>query len=382
MPLKNPVLSRRQLLQRASLLTAGAAAPGWAQPGKSAASSRSVVVAQVVDFSPAQQDVSKDFLIGSRAAWQDINSRGGLRGKPVQHLALETDGTPASLRMALDSVKDNPSCMALSGSVGDQIASQILALSSQGGLNIAHAAPWLQNSSLEIDDRTFPIFAARQEQIAYALKTLSVMGLKELGAIYGTAHDHTAYHVELERIAAGMQLKLESFQGTGDLRLLSQKLTPTTPAVLLFVGGTPELAAFTQGLGKQARQRYIVALADVNLQTLLQMGASRNMPVIATQPVPLVNASLPIVRAYRETLSRLFDEPPTPLSLAGFIAARYTYEVLNDVDGPLTRQSALATFQRRASLDVGGFRISFNPQRRSSSYVTQSMMTVDGRLIG
>lgn len=382
MPLKNPVLSRRQLLQRASLLTAGAAAPGWAQPGKSATSSRSVVVAQVVDFSPAQQDVSKDFLIGSRAAWQDINSRGGLRGRPVQHLALETDGTPASLRMALDSVKDNPSCMALSGSVGDQIASQILALSSQGGLNIAHAAPWLQNSSLEIDDRTFPIFAARQEQIAYALKTLSVMGLKELGAIYGTAHDHTAYHVELERIAAGMQLKLESFQGTGDLRLLSQKLTPTTPAVLLFVGGTPELAAFTQGLGKQARQRYIVALADVNLQTLLQMGASRNMPVIATQPVPLVNASLPIVRAYRETLSRLFDEPPTPLSLAGFIAARYTYEVLNDVDGPLTRQSALATFQRRASLDIGGFRISFNPQRRSSTYVTQSMMTIDGRLIG
>lgn len=382
MPLKNPVLSRRQLLQRASLLTAGAAAPGWAQPGKSATSSRSVVVAQVVDFSPAQQDVSKDFLIGSRAAWQDINSHGGLRGKPVQHLALETDGTPASLRMALDSVKDNPSCMALSGSVGDQIASQILALSSQGGLNIAHAAPWLQNSSLEIDDRTFPIFAARQEQIAYALKTLSVMGLKELGAIYGTAHDHTAYHVELERIAAGMQLKLESFQGTGDLRLLSQKLTPTTPAVLLFVGGTPELSAFTQGLGKQARQRYIVALADVNLQTLLQMGASRNMPVIATQPVPLINASLPIVRAYRETLSRLFDEPPTPLSLAGFIAARYTYEVLNDVDGPLTRQSALATFQRRASLDIGGFRISFNPQRRSSTYVTQSMMTIDGRLIG
>lgn len=58
-------------------------------------------------------------------------------------------------------------------------------------------------------------FAARQKQIAYALKTLSVMGLKGLGAIYGTAHDHTAYHAELERIAAGMQLKLESFQGTG-----------------------------------------------------------------------------------------------------------------------------------------------------------------------
>ena len=340
------------------------------------------MVAQLVDFSLAQQDVSKDFLIGSRAAWQDINARGGIRGRRVEHLAVETDGTPASLRAALATLKDDPTCMVLSGSVGDQLASQIALISRQGGLNMAHAAPWLQNSSLEVDDKTFPIFAARQEQIAHALKTLSVMGVKELGAIYASAREHAALHLEVERIAAGMQLKLQTFQGTGDVRLLGQKLTQNTPAVLLFVGGTPELAEFTQGLEKQARQRYIVALADVNLQTLLQMGAARNTPVIATQPVPMVNASLPVVRKYRETLARLFDEPPTSLSLAGFIAARYTFEVLNDIEGPLTRQSVLAGFQRRANLDVGGFRISFNAQRRSGSYVTQSMMTLEGRLIG
>ena len=340
------------------------------------------MVAQLVDFSAEQQDVSKDFLIGSRAAWQDINARGGIRGKRVEHLAVETDGTPASLRAALEGVKANPSSIVLSGSVGDELASQLVAISQQGGMAIAHAAPWLQNSSLEIDDKTFPIFAARQQQIAHALKTLSVMGLKVLGAVYASPRDYTAYHLEVERIAGTMQFQLQSFQATGDLRQLGQKLTPGTPAVLLFVGGTPELAEFTQGLDKQARQRYIVALADVNLQTLMQMGAARHTPVIATQPVPMVNASLPVVRQYRETLARLFDEPPTALSLAGFIAARYTYEVLSGIEGPLTRQSALAGFQQRASLNVGGFRIAFNPQRRSGTYVTQSMMTADGRLIG
>jgi ABC-type branched-subunit amino acid transport system substrate-binding protein len=382
MSLPPTVLSRRHWLQRASLLTAGAATPGWAQPARSAATSRSLVIAQLVDFSQAQQDVSKDFLIGSRAAWQDINSRGGIRGRRVEHLAVETNGTPASLRTALEVVNDNPSCVALSGSVGDQLASQITTISRQGGLNIAHVAPWLQNSSLEIGDKTFPIFAARQEQIAYALKTLSVMGIKELGAVYASAQDHAAYHLEVERIAAGIQLQLHSFQGIGNLGQLGQKLTPSTPAVLLFVGGTPELAQFTQGLEKQARQRYIVALADVNLQTLLQMGAARNTPVIATQPVPMFTASLPVVRQYRETLARLFDEPPTPLSLAGFIAARYTFEVLNEIDGPLTRQNTLASFQKRANMNIGGFRISFNAQRRSGTYVTQSMMTLDGRMIG
>jgi hypothetical protein len=91
---------------------------------------------------------------------------------------------------------------------------------------------------------------------------------------------------------------------------------------------------------------------------------------------------MPIVRMYRDVLARLFDEPPTALSLAGFIAARYTYEVLSDIDGPVTRASALAAFQRRAPVDVGGYRIAFGPRRRAGTYVTQSMLTQDGRVIG
>ena len=101
-----------------------------------------------------------------------------------------------------------------------------------------------------------------------------------------------------------------------------------------------------------------------------------------TQPVPMVNASLPVVRAYREVLARLFDEPPSPLSLAGFLAARYTSEVLDDVDGPLTRANVLVASQKRAAIDLGGYRISFNPQRFGSTYVTQSMLSADGRVVG
>jgi ABC-type branched-subunit amino acid transport system substrate-binding protein len=377
--------SRRQWLQHAGLLGACAATTGWAaQTGKSASSSahNNVVVAQCVDFSQAQQDVSKDFLIGARAAWQDINLHGGINGRQVEHLVLETNGTPASLQAALEPIKNNPACVALFGSVGDQLASQLLALSRKDELNIAHAAPWLQNASLEIDNKTFPIFAARQEQISHALKNLSLIGTKALGAVYASPQIHAAYHTEVERIAADLRLELASYQATNDLQSLGQKLTAETPAVILFIGGTPELAQFTQGLEKQARQRYLVALADVNLKTLMQMGASRNIPVTATQPVPLMGSTLPVVKKYRETLARLFDEAPTPLSLAGFIAARYTYQVLSEVNGPLTRQTALSAFQRRATLDVGGFRISFNPARRSSTYVTQSLLTSDGRLIG
>jgi hypothetical protein len=163
-------LRRRALL--AGGTAAGVAGPVLAQRGASRPLPLSV--AQLVDTSAAEQDVAKDFLVGSRAAWQDINSRGGVRGRPVQHLTVEVDGTPAGLQQAWQVLRDNASCVVLSGSVSDPVASQLMTLLRQEGAAIAHAAPWLQNSSMEVDERTFPIFAARQEQVAHALKSLSV----------------------------------------------------------------------------------------------------------------------------------------------------------------------------------------------------------------
>jgi len=370
---------RRALLAAAGLALA---APSWSESGRSIPAGRPITIGQIFDSSLTQQDVSKDFLIGSRAAWQDINLKGGVRGHPVVHRSIEVDGTPASLGAVIDGIRDNPAYVALSGTAGDLVATRLGPLLRQENLAIAHVAPWLQNAGIDIDDRTFPIFAARQEQIAHALRSLSVLGVAEVGAIYASEQEHSLYREDLNRLAAERKVRIQAFHSQGDLVRLGQGLTSRTPAILLFLGGTPELAQFTQGLERQSRQRYVVAMADVNLQTLMQMGAARNTPIIATQAVPMVNASLPVVRSYRETLARLFDEPPTPLSLAGFIAARYTYEVLNDVNGALTRQTALAAFQRRGDLDVGGFRVVFDPRRRSGTFVTQSMLTTDGRVIG
>lgn len=377
--------TRRAVLRGAAGLglAAGVAVPVWAQPGKSAdGAGHALAVAQIVDSSASQQDVSRDFLIGSRAAWQDINARGGVNGRLVRHVTLEVDGSSASLRNALDSVKKMTHCVALCGTAGDRAASQMMALLQQDQHDIAHVAPWLQNSALEVDKRTFPIFATRQDQIAQALKSLSVMGVPEVGAVYASEPEYALYRDDVELSSATLKIRLKSFKPGGDLAQVGKSLTLETPRILLFIGGTPELVQFLQGIDQQSRQRYVVAMADVNLQTMLQMGAARHTPVMATQFVPMVNSVLPIVKTYREVLARLYDEAPTPQSLAGYIAARYASEVLKRVDATPTRQSALLAFQRRETIDVGGFRISFNGQRRSGSYVTQSLVTADGRLVG
>ncbi len=375
-------MSRRSVLRGATSLAACAATSTWSQPARSTTAARALTVAQIVDNSPSQLDVSRDFLIGSRAAWQEINKKGGVNGRPVQHLVLEVDGSATSLRGALNTVQKTGNCVAISGTAGDRAASQLVTLLKQDQHDIAHVAPWLQNSELAGDANTFSIFASRQDQIAQAIKSLSLMGVPEVGAIYASEQEYALYRSDVERASAALKIRLVSFKPTAVLTQVGKSLNADTPRILLFMGGTPELVQFTQSIDKQARQRYVLALADVNLQTLMQMGASRQTPIMATQVVPMVNASLPIVKSYRQTLARFFDEPPTPQSLAGYIAARYTSEVLSSVQAALTRQTALLAFQQRQVVDLNGFRVSFNAQGRGGSYVTQSMLTPDGRLVG
>jgi ABC-type branched-subunit amino acid transport system substrate-binding protein len=380
--MKDSGITRRNLLVSATACALAAPSVILAQSSKPKTGANTLSVAQIVDTSPEQQDVSRDFLVGSRAAWQTINTHGGVKSRLIQHITIEVDGSEASIRSAIESIRNLPSCVALTGTAGERAAIALVRSLRRETFEIAHVAPWLQNSDQEVDSSTFPIFASRQEQILHAIKSLVNMSVTDVGVVYASQQEQNLYRSDVEQTATQLKIKLQSYSPTSNLKQIAQSLPPTAPAILLFVGGTPELMQFTQGIEKQAKQRYVIALADVNPQTLLQMGVARNTPVITTQIVPLVNAGLPIVRSYREALARLFDEPPTPLSLAGFIAARYTYEILNTIDAQITRQSVLQTFQKRAPIDLGGYRIKFNAQHRSGTFVTQSMLTPDGRLVG
>ncbi|MHB1122073.1 MAG: ABC transporter substrate-binding protein [Ramlibacter sp.] len=379
--LQFPLLSRRDLL-RGSLLAASAGGALGQTGRKNGSAAAAVTVVQILDTSMAQQDVAKDFLLGSRAAWHDIQTQGGLRGRPVRHETMEVDGSAAAVRQALEAALADPSCIALSGTVGDPVASQVAQLLAARPPGLAHIAPWLQNSTVALGHSTFPIFAGRAEQVAHALKSLTLVGVQDVGVVYATTREQELHHDDIARIASGMKLRLVAYRGADDLTGLGQRLGPGSPAVLLFVGGTPELVQFTQGLDRQHRQRFVIALADVNLQTVQQIGGARSTPVIATQPVPMVTSAVAIVRHYREVMARLFDEPPVALSLAGFLAARATFAVLQGIDGPLTRASVLAACQRQQPVDLGGLRVSFDARQRAAGYVTQTMLTTRGRVVG
>ncbi len=55
---------------------------------------------------------------------------------------------------------------------------------------------------------------------------------------------------------------------------------------------------------------------------------------------------------------------------------------MQGIETTVTRSSVLDAFERRQSVDVGGFRVAFEAQRRTTAFVTQSMLRSDGSVLG
>lgn len=103
--------------------------------------------------------------------------------------------------------------------------------------------------------------------------------------------------------------------------------------------------------------------------------------MILTQVVPVHQGQIAAVRRFRHLLKELYDEPSSPVSLAGYLAGRYALEVLRRAGEP-TRTTVAQEVRRRSTVELDGFRVEFPPGRaRGSRYVTQTLLSVDGRLI-
>lgn len=376
----HPIQRRHLLIGTAATLAAPLA---LAQaPGRAARAQGSTArVAQILDMSPEQQELSRDYSTGVRLAW----ATAGSAAAALPLVTFETDGSAASLGRTLAAIREDTSICTLLATAGERLALDCAAALKRERLEIAHVGPWLADSASDRDDNTLCLFASRHAQLRHALRSLEGMGIGDLGVVFAGAGQRNAHDTEITTLADALKLKVTRYtpQTGEDIEALARRLPDNLPVVVVFVGGTVEMARLSQVLSARRMQRYLVGLADVNATALTQIGTGATTPVILTQVVPNAQSStLPVVRTYRQRLKELYEETPTPVSLAGYLAGRYALQVLSRVPDTPTRSSALAAFRRRPAEDLGGFVVDFRGQARGSSFVTQTMLSSEGRLIG
>lgn len=375
---------RRRLLRGAAAATAvatlaGAATSAIAQPRPAEAAVTRIT--QLLDTSPDQQELSRDYSTGIRLAFAELRKS----NVPLPLLStVETDASPASVRNALQLIKNDTAQVALIGAVGEGLALASLREAAQVRLEIAHVAPWLADSRFDAGGNLFSLFASREDQIRYVMKNFAAMGVTELGIVYPNPMLEQALHAGLAEATERLKLKARVLtvpQGK-DIAAFASGLAPDIPVFLLFMGGSIDLARFTQGLDRKGRQRYLVCLSDVDIASFLQFNPGKAVPVVFTRVVPNpMSSKVPVVRAYREALARLFDEAPSPMSLAGYLAGRYAANVLGAAGPNAGRARVLAEFQKRRSIEFDGYRVAFAGNGRAGGFVSQILLNSQGGFV-
>jgi ABC-type branched-subunit amino acid transport system substrate-binding protein len=367
---------RRQWLQLAALAASGVSpAQAAAQP--------SLRLAQIVDVSAQQQELSRDYGTGLQLAWTDTRDRRG-PGASVAIVRFDSDGSDAAIADAIGRIKADRSIIGLVGSVGDGLAINVCAQAAAAGLAIAHIAPWMADTRHDADDGVICLFPSRESQFRHAMQLFQGMGVSRIQAVFTSERDLSLFRTEVESLARTLSLRVDLFSPRAgeDIRALAGRLAGTN-GVALYLGTSLELSLLTQAMAARGDRRFVVGLGDSDYSVLRSLGIGVGVPLVLAQVVPNPQTSkVEVVGRYRTLLKKLFDEAPSPMSLAGFLAGQYAARLLRDIAGPVSRESLLAQARRRPAHDLDGFRIDFQGGRRGSSYVDHRMLKADGQLVG
>ena len=377
------MLYRRHLLQAA--FGASALNP-WNVQAAPPVSGPPLRLLQVMDSSSDQQEHVRDYAAGVQLAMQAVNKTGGIFGREVQVQTLVSDGSDVSLRGLVQRLRSDPALLGLVGTVGERLSLAVIDALSPADATVPHIAPWLPDARHDALPQVVNLFASRDDQIRHTLALLDGMGLRQLGVVYDGPPTRDTVQRSLDNTLDQLALSPRRWTATstGGVELLVRQLPSDTPPVLAFAGGSIELARFVRALAARPLNRYVVSLSDADFGLLHQLGATTAVPLVLTQVVHNPgNRMAPYVRRFRELHALLYDDTPTPSNLAGYIAGRYALHLLDRVGWSVSRGTLLDEVRRRPDLDIDGYALRFGRGRsRGSSFVTQTMVTREGRTIG
>jgi ABC-type branched-subunit amino acid transport system substrate-binding protein len=376
----HPSFTRRRALQSLAVL-------GLSAMSQAGHAQRPIArFAQVIDTSPSQQELSRDYSTGVRLAWAELGAaRGPLAATPL--VTLESDGSEASLQAVLARLREDASIVGLVGSVGDRLAVELVARTRAAGLQIPHIAPWMADSRHDADPSVFCLFPSRDVQLRHALGAVQGMGIDDVSVAFSSERDRAAYAGEIEALAKRLSLRvtLQAPAAGEDVRVLPARMKSQASGLVLFMGTSAELALLSQAMAALGQHRFVLSLSDVDYATLQQLSPGKGVPLILTQVVPHpVRSNLAVARDYRALLKKLFDEEPSPISLAGYMAGLYAGQAAQRAGGAngTSREALLGELRKRQPIELRGFRFDFSDGRRGSQYVTQTLLGSDGRLVG
>lgn len=348
---------------------------------------RDIQVGQSVDLSGPLGYLGRDYVAGARVYFDYVNSKGGVNGRKIVHLVQDNGGSAEkSTRISQDFIQQRK-VDALFGYFGDGSLENLGRMDAFRQSGIPLVAPL---TGLRAGKGTMRIYYIRPEYSVEAQKLVAFFtrkGVKRFAVVY--AEDDygravlEAVETELKRNGLSMEGSFAVGTSGDGLDKAIDGCREKKPQATILALQTLPAAQFVKAYRKHDQGGFLMGLSLINNETLFEFAGKDANGVMLSEVVPHPNDALMPISAEHQRIMKIYrDEPPSHLTLEGFIAAKYLVQAMKKAAKEFTPGQLASVLDADNEIDLGGFFLAYSSEnKRGSKLVDVNVISKNGKLV-
>ncbi len=345
-------------------------------------------VGNIADQAGINADIARDYLAGARTYFDFINAAGGINGRRIAMIEKDDGGKPAETLRLTRELIDKDRIDVLFGNVGDE---GLRALAGDANFKASGITLYAPLSGAEIGNAAGHIYFVRptyREEARHIVQHFSLLGSRNFATV-ATADrigETLAGELSAELKARGLAVdtRLTLSADLKNIDTIVRELAELKPQVVVLAADTIAMAEFLKRFRQRDKGTNVVGFSTVNHRTLLEIAQPDfAVSTLITQVVPHPAASNTRLQVeHRALMAKFRDEPPSHLTLEGFLAAKGLVRALERAGRDLSRSNIAKALSGDKRFDLDGMTLVFSRSNdRGSHFVDLAYLRRDGKLV-
>ncbi|WP_427913292.1 ABC transporter substrate-binding protein [Ramlibacter sp. MMS24-I3-19] len=334
------------------------------------------------DLSGTSAALTKDYLRGMNAYFDEVNRKGGIRGEKIKLVSMD-DGFNPDRTVENTKALIAQNAVALVGYRGTANMQKIIPVVQAAGIAEIGNTSGAKSLRDPYVPNLFHVRASNSDEIEAAVNHAWTIGITHIAAAYQDdafgKESLDALNAAVKKRGGAAPVAAPVPRGTVDVAKAVDTVFASNPQMVMFLGQSKPAAAFINAYrAKGSRPQFFVISVASGLHADLGPDA-QGVIVSQVVPYPFTELGNPVVREYQKVISQLPDKSFSYNSMEGFLNAKLVTIALQRAPAPVTRAKLISTLESFNNEDLGGFAITYGKQSNlGSRFVNLTMIRADG----
>ncbi len=345
-----------------------------------------VLFGQSAAFRGPAGELGSNMEFGIRAAFSEVNRRGGVHGRQLQLLSLDDAYEPEAAIANTRQLIEETGVFALIGAVGTPTSRSAVPVALEAG--VPYIAPFTGAEFLRSPDlpNVINMRASYYQETEEMVKRLTTdLGVTRISVLYqDDSYGRAGYNGvrlalenrEMEMVSIGVYTR-----NTTAVKAALLDIRRGDPEAVIIIGAYQPVAAFIAWAKHMGLDAIFMTVSFVGSYALAEELGPAGTGVFVTQVVPFpADREIPLVKAYYRALEEFAPfHDVTFVSLEGYLAGRLAIEGLERCGPELTRECFLESLREAGRIEIEEFVLDYGPtDNQGSDSVFLTMIGPDG----